>query len=150
MAMRLVALISAVLFTLAAAQPIAAQFADGVTVLTDSATYSVGDPIQVTIANDGPDRITRGGLACDDLWPLALEQQDPDGNWQPLAVPRHQCIGIAGVLIAPGQQQARTITPPIDPGTYHLVSAFMVVGSGAQLTATSDPFDVVDPSAPTK
>ncbi len=148
--MRLLPLILAILLGLAVATAVAAESADGVAVITDGATYALGDPIQVTIANDGPDRITRGGLACDDLWPLALEQLDPDGNWQPVVVPRHQCIGIAGILVAPGQTQVRTITPALDPGTYRLVYAFMVVGAGTQFTATSDPFDVVDPNVPTK
>ena len=148
--LRLLPLILAILLGLAVATPVAAESADGVAVTTDSAAYALGDPIQVTIANDGLDRITSGGLACDDLWPLAPEQLDPDGNWQPVAVPRHQCIGIAGILVAPGQTQVRTITPALDPGTYRLVYAFRVVGAGTELTATSDPFDVIDPNAPTK
>lgn len=127
--------------------PAAAQSAAGVSLSTDSPTYNVGDPIQVTIANDGTDRITRGGLACDDLWPLAIEQQGPDGNWQPVGVPTHQCIGIAGVVMSPGQSQSRTVSPALDPGTYHLVYSFSIVGSGAGEGAVSDAFDVVEPGA---
>jgi hypothetical protein len=121
------------------------QPAQSVTVATDASTYSVGDTIQVTISNNGPDRITRGGLACDDLWPLALEQLAEDGSWQPVAVPRHQCIGIASALIAPGQTQLRTIALVLDPATYHVVYMFSDVDAGMIDIAVSDPFDVAAP-----
>ncbi len=121
-----------------------AQAADGVTVTTDVTSYAPGDPIQVTITNGGPDRITRGGLDCDDLWPLALEQQDDTGNWQPVQAPRHGCIGIAGTIVVPGDTQTHTISLPLDPGTYHVSYAFSDVDAGTQNVSVSDPF-TVDP-----
>ena len=114
----------------------------GVAVTTDSATYAVGDPIQVTIANNSGDRITRGGLDCDDLWPLALEQLDADGNWQLVPAPQHNCIGITATLISPGQTQMRTLSLVLDPGTYHVVYAYTDVDTQSQDVAVSDPFDV--------
>jgi hypothetical protein len=118
------------------------QAADGVSVTTDAASYSSGDPIQVTIQNGGADRISRGGLACDDIWPLALEQRQSDGSWQPLTVPRHQCIGIAAVLVGPGQTQTKIMNLVLDPGTYHVVYAFDDVDNATQDVSSSDPFDV--------
>ena len=121
-----------------------AQVADGVTVTTDATGYAPGDPIQVTITNGGPDRITRGGLDCDEIWPLALEQQDDSGNWQSVEVPRHGCIGVAGTIVAPGETQTRTITLQLDPGTYHVLYAFNDIDAGTQDVSVSDPF-TIDP-----
>jgi hypothetical protein len=120
-----------------------AQAVDGVSVSTDSTSYAPGDPIQVTIANAGPDRVSRGGLACDDVWPLALEQLADDGTWQPVTVPRHQCIGITAALLGPGQSQVRTLTVSLDPGTYHLAYPFDDADTSARNIAYSDPFDIV-------
>jgi hypothetical protein len=119
-----------------------AQPADGVTVATDAPTYLPGDSIKVTITNAGPDRISRGGLDCDDLWPLALEQLAADGSWQAVSVPQHRCIGIAAILVSPGETQMRTINLPLDVGTYHVVYAFDDVDNGTQETSISDPFDI--------
>ncbi len=123
-----------------------AQSMNGVSVATDSPTYNLGDPIQVTISNGSLDRISRGGLACDDLWPLALEQLDGDGNWQPVEVPQHQCIGIAAPLFAPGDTQTQTISLALDPGRYHVLYGFDDIDNGTYLVAISDPFDVLPPS----
>jgi len=125
------------------------QAADGVSVSTDMATYTHGDPIHVTIHNAGPDAITNGGIVCDDVWPLAVEQLQADGTWQAVPVPqRAGCIGIAGVLFPQGGSQDRTLALGLDPGTYRVVYAFRVVGGGsaanAQQIAYSDPFDVND------
>ena len=116
--------------------------AGSVSVTTDNSSYGVGDPIQVTIENNSGDRIARGGLDCDDLWPLALDQLDVDGNWQPVAVPQHNCIGITAALIFPGQTQSRTVSLVLDPGTYHVVYAFTDVDTQSQEVSASDPFDV--------
>jgi len=122
------------------------QAADGVAVTTDATTYLPGDPISVTITNGGSDRITRGGLDCDPLWPLALEQLQSDGSWQALPRPPSSgCIGIAGVLVPPGGTQTHQISLTLDPGTYHVVYSFSVVGDG-QLTSYSEPFTILDPS----
>lgn len=131
-------------FPLLAAALVFAQPADGVSVTTDASSYAPGDPIQVSIVNGGPDRITRGGLACTDIWPLALEQRQDDDSWQPVTVPQHQCIGIAAVLVSPGDTQSRTISNlTLDPGTYHVVYAFDDVDNATQDMSISDPFDIV-------
>lgn len=127
-------------FTVASA--LVGQAAAGVSVATDNPAYAVGDPIQVTIQNGGTDRVSRGGLACDDVWPLALEQQGGDGNWQPVQVPQHGCIGIAAALLLPGRSIARTINLQLDPGTYRLAYPFDDADTGGSQTAYSDPFDV--------
>ena len=119
-----------------------AQPADGVEVATDASAYTSGDPIQVTIANNGPDRISRGGLDCNDIWPLALEMRQDDGSWQPVQVPQHGCIGIAAALISPGDSFSKTISLTLDAGTYHVVYAFDDVDNGTQDMSISDPFDV--------
>jgi len=118
------------------------QPADGVGVSTDAAAYAPGDPIQVTILNAGPDRISRGGLDCDDLWPLALEQRANDGSWQPVPVAPRQCVGIAAALVGPGETQTMTISLTLDPGAYHILYAFDDVDNGTQEMAISDPFDI--------
>jgi hypothetical protein len=127
-----------------------AQSADGVSVTTDMAAYTQGDPIQVTIQNAGPDAITRGGIVCDDVWPLAVEQLQPDGTWQAVMVPRRaNCIAIAAILFQPGQSVVRSVSLGFEPGTYRVAYAFDVVGSGpaanSRLVAFSDPFDVNPP-----
>ena len=127
---------------LLAAASLFAQAADGVSVMTDAPAYAVGAPIQVTLINAGSDRISRGGLACDDLWPLALEQLSSDGSWQPVDVARRQCIGVAAELVSPGDSQQRTIDLPLDVGTYHVLYAFDDVDNGTQDVSVSDPFDV--------
>jgi hypothetical protein len=127
---------------LAAAALLFAQPADGVSVSTDAPGYAPGDPIQVTILNVGPDRISRGGLACTDIWPLVLEQRLNDGTWDPVSVPQHSCIGIAAALVGPGETQTETISLSLDPGTYHVVYAFDDVDNGTQEMSTSDPFDI--------
>jgi hypothetical protein len=124
------------------------QAVNGVSVTTDLSVYLPGDPIQVTIYNAGPDAITRGGIVCDDVWPLAIEQLQVDGSWQEVPVPRRSnCIAIAGVLFQPGQTITRTVSLNLDPGTYRVTYAFDVVGTGpapnARMVAYSDPFDVV-------
>ena len=103
-----------VLIAVAATALLFGQSVDGVTVATGASTYAPGDQIQVTIENAGPSRITRGGLDCDDLWPLALEQRQADGTWQPVPAPGHACIGIASVLVSPGESQSRTISMILD------------------------------------
>jgi hypothetical protein len=118
------------------------QAADGVSVTTDAATYMSGTPVQVTIQNGGPDRITRGGLDCADSWPLALEQLQPDGSWQDVPMPRHACIAIASVLVAPGEAQTGTISLVLDAGSYHVVYAFDDVDNGTQDASISEPFSV--------
>lgn len=124
------------------------QAADGVTVRTDAPSYSPGDPIQITILNGGSDRISRGGLACTDIWPLALEQRQDDDSWQPVTVPQHQCVGIAAVLVSPGDVQRKTISNlTLDPGSYHVVYAFDDVDNGTQDTSISDPFDITPAAA---
>jgi hypothetical protein len=136
-------------FSLVAVAVIAQLFGqpvDGVIVTTDTSIYAPGDQIQVGIANAGPDRITRGGLDCDDLWPLALEQRQADSTWQPVPAPRHACIGIASVLVGPGESQSRTISMTLDPGTYHVVYAFDDVDNGTQDVSISDAFDVIAPA----
>jgi hypothetical protein len=134
------------LIAVAAIAQLFGQSMDGVLVTTDASTYAPGDQIQVSIENAGPDRITRGGLDCDDLWPLALEQRQPDSTWQSLPAPRHACIGIASVLVGPGESQSRTISMPLDPGTYHVVYAFDDVDNGTQDVSVSDAFDVIAPA----
>jgi hypothetical protein len=129
---------------------VSGQPADGVSVATDMAAYTQGDPVLVTIQNAGPDPITRGGIVCDDVWPLAVEQLQEDGTWQPVVVPRRAtCIGIAGVLFQPGRTLNLTLSLSLDPGTYRVAYAFDVVGSGPAPTAGqiaySDPFDVNAP-----
>src|SRR5579859_231724 len=136
----------ALIFQLLVGQP-----ANGVSVVTDMAAYTQGDPVQVTIQNAGPDAITRGGIVCDDVWPLALEQLQDDGTWQAVPVPRRaSCIGVAGVLFQPGGSQVHTLSLSLDPGTYRVVYAFDVVGSkgapNAGQIAYSDPFDVNAPT----
>jgi hypothetical protein len=128
-----------------------AQPANGVSVSTDMPAYTQGDPIQVTILNAGPDAVTRGGIVCDDVWPLLVEQLQSDGTWQEVPVPRRaNCIAIAGILFQPGQSLMRTVSLSLDPGTYRVAYAFDVVGSGpapnARLVAYSDPFDVNPPA----
>ena len=123
------------------------QPADGVSVATDASAYAVGDPIQVTILNSGPDRISRGGLDCDALWPLALEQHAADDSWQAVPVASHQCIGIAAILVGPGETQSMTISLSLDPGSYHVVYAFDDVDNGTQDMSISDPFDITGASA---
>jgi hypothetical protein len=135
-----------ILTALAAIALVVGQSVDGVTVTTDAASYAPGDQIQVTIDNAGPSRITRGGLDCDDLWPLALEQRQSAGDWQPVPVPPHACMGIASVLVSPGESQSRTIAMTLDPGTYHVVYAFDDVDNGTQEVSVSDDFDVVAPA----
>jgi len=135
----------ALIFQLLVGQP-----ANGVSVVTDMAAYTQGDPVQVTIQNAGPDAITRGGIVCDDVWPLALEQVQDDGTWQAVPVPRRtSCTGVAGVLFQPGGSQVHTLSLSLDPGTYRVVYAFDVVGSGgapnAGQIAYSEPFEVIAP-----
>jgi len=119
-----------------------AQAADGVEVATESASYASGDPIQVTIVNNGPDRISRGGVDCNDSWPLAVEMLQDYGSWQPVQVPQHACIGIAAALINPGESFSKLISLSLGPGTYHVVYAFDDVDNGTQDMSISDPFDV--------
>ena len=135
-----------ILILIAVAPLLFGQSVDGVSVTTDASTYAPGDQIQVSIDNAGPDHITRGGLDCDDLWPLALEQRQSDGGWQPIPAPRHTCIGIASVLVSPGESQSRTISMTLDPGTYHVVYAFDDVDNGTQDESVSDAFDVIAPA----
>ena len=135
-----------VLIAVAATALLFGQSVDGVTVATGASTYAPGDQIQVTIENAGPSRITRGGLDCDDLWPLALEQRQADGTWQPVPAPGHACIGIASVLVSPGESQSHTISMILDPGTYHVVYAFDDVDDGTQDVSLSDAFDVIGPA----
>jgi hypothetical protein len=53
------------------------------------------------------------------------------------------CIGVTGVVVAPGQTQEKLITVPLDPGTYRINYTFDMLGMGMQnATAYSDPFDV--------
>jgi hypothetical protein len=67
-----------------------------------------GDPVHVTIQNAPPDAITRGGIVCDDAWPLAVEQLQADGTWQGVVVPRRaSCIGVDGMLFQPGQRSPK-------------------------------------------
>jgi len=127
---------------------VVAQAADGVSVSTDSASYASGDPIQLTISNAGPDRVSRGGLACDDAWPLALEQLTDDGTWQPVTVPRHQCIGITAALLSPGQSQSRTITLLLYPGTYRASYPLDDADTATHGVAYSDPFEVLAQGVP--
>jgi len=134
-----------VLFIVFVSALLLAQPADGVNVTTDSSSYQQGAPIEVTIVHAGPDRITRGGLACDDVWPLALEELDADGTWQPVPVAPRQCIGIAAVVVSPGQSQTKTLTLPLEVGSYHLVYGFDDIDNGTYEVATSDPFDIVAP-----
>jgi hypothetical protein len=127
------------------------QPVEGVSVSTDMSAYAQGDPVLVTIQNTGPDAITRGGIVCDDVWPLAVEQLQDDGSWQGVVVPRRaSCIGITGVLFQPGRTLTQTLSLSLDPGTYRVAYAFDVVGSGpapnAGQIAYSDPFDVNAPA----
>jgi hypothetical protein len=119
-----------------------AQAADGVSVMTDAPAYPPGAPIQITLTVAGPDRISRGGIACDDVSPLALEQLSSDGSWQPVDVAQHTCIGIAAELLSPGDTQQQTIKLPLDVGTYHVLYAFDDIDNGIQDVSISDPFDV--------
>lgn len=119
-----------------------AQAVDGVSIMTDAPVYAPGAPIQITLSVAGPDRISRGGIACDDVWPLALEQLSSDGSWQPVDVARHACIGIAAELLSPGDTQQQTINLPLEVGTYHVLYAFDDVDNGFQDVSISDPFDV--------
>jgi Bacterial Ig-like domain len=135
-----------ILSVVTAAALVVGQSVDGVSVTTDASSYAPGDQIQVTIDNAGPNRITRGGLDCDDIWPLALEQRQSGGDWQPVPVPSHSCIGIASVLVSPGESQSRTISMTLDPGTYHVVYAFDDVDNGTQEVSVSDDFDVIAPA----
>jgi hypothetical protein len=126
------------------------QPADGVSVTTSSSSYAPGAAIDVTVENNGPDRVTRGGIVCDDVWPLSIEQLLDDGTWQPQSVPtRANCIAIAGVLFGPGQSLNRSVSLMLDPGTYRVGYTFDVVGSppGQMLTAYSDPFAITAPTA---
>lgn len=130
------------LLALTAALHLLGQPADGVSVSTEAFAYTPGDPIQVTIFNAGPDRITRGGLACTDIWPLGVEQRQSDASWLEVPVAPRQCEGITSVLVNPGDAQTQTIALSLDPGTYHVVYAFDDIDNGVQDVATSDPFDI--------
>src|SRR5258708_2667796 len=126
------------------------QTADGVSVTTNSSSYAPGATIDVTVENNGPDRVTRGGIVCDDVWPLSLEQLQDDGSWQPQRVPaRANCIAVAGVLFGPGQSLTRSVSLMLDPGTYRVGYTFDVVGSppAQMLIASSDPFAIRAPTA---
>lgn len=141
-----VVVVMALMLELVFAQPV-----NGVSVTTDMAVYMQGEPVQVTIQNAGPDAITRGGLVCDDVWPLSVEQLQPDGSWQEVTVPRRStCIGITAMLFGPGQSQPHTVSLDLEPGTYRVAYAFSVVSAAqapnSPLVAYSDPFDVIPPA----
>jgi hypothetical protein len=129
---------------LVAALHLFGQPADGVSVSTDASTYAPGDPIQITIFNAGPDRITRGGLACTDIWPFGIEQRQPDSSWLDVPAPRSDCLAIEAALFGPGESQTRTIDVSLDPGTYHVIYVFDDVDNGIQDVAASDPFDITE------
>lgn len=132
------------LLALTAALNLLGQPVDGVTVSTDASIYAPGDPIQVTIFNAGPDRVARGGLACTDIFPLGLEQRQPDATWLEVPVPQSDCVAIEAVLFGPGESQTQTIDVSLDPGTYHVVYGFDDVDNGIQDVAASEPFDVTE------
>ena len=49
------------------------QPADGVSVTTSSSAYAPGATIDVTVENNGSDRVTRGGIVCELCRPVRRE-----------------------------------------------------------------------------